>query len=231
MQTIDIVLIIIGLFMIGVSFIISEKFSGVNEEVTFTNQLPDELLKKQAEGMYDQMRKEMNEITDQAYENADGMLSKLSNEKIMAVTDYSNQILEKIENNHQEVVFLYDMLNDKEEEIKELLKQTSQVSAPVKPVNKKKADAQNDTKHQGKELVNKMDGHIVKMKEEQKIKKQLKDAASIDCEKQNENATKNQQIIEYYQQGLSVLEISRELHVGQGEVQLVINLFEGGSHE
>jgi len=37
------------------------------------------------------------------------------------VEEFSRQLLEKIENNHQEVVFMYNMLNEKEKEIKNIV--------------------------------------------------------------------------------------------------------------
>ncbi|MBR6004119.1 MAG: hypothetical protein IK068_05290, partial [Lachnospiraceae bacterium] len=45
-------------------------------------------------------------------------LERLSNEKIMAVDEYSETVLKKINDNHNEAVFLYDMLNDKDEKLK-----------------------------------------------------------------------------------------------------------------
>ncbi len=40
-------------------------------------------------------------------------MNRLCNDKIMAVDEFSQQILEKIDANHQEVVFMYNMLSEK----------------------------------------------------------------------------------------------------------------------
>ena len=48
-------------------------------------------------------------------------MNRLCNDKIMAVDEFSQQILEKIDANHQEVVFMYNLLGEKENELKELM--------------------------------------------------------------------------------------------------------------
>ena len=45
-------------------------------------------------------------------------LERVTNEKIMAVNEYSDTVLEEINKNHKEVLFLYDMLNDKHDNLK-----------------------------------------------------------------------------------------------------------------
>ena len=54
-------------------------------------------------------------------DNAEEKLNKLSNKKIMEFEEFANQTLEKIEINHKEVMFLYDMLNSKEESVKKII--------------------------------------------------------------------------------------------------------------
>ena len=58
---------------------------------------------------------------EEAIDSTDNKLGQILNEKIMGLSEYSQQILEKMEKNHSETVFLYDMLNEKEKEIKDLV--------------------------------------------------------------------------------------------------------------
>lgn len=53
-------------------------------------------------------------------------LSQISNDKIIAIDEYASQVLEKIENNNQAVVFLYDMLQKKEDEMKSTMNKMEQ---------------------------------------------------------------------------------------------------------
>lgn len=54
-------------------------------------------------------------------DNLEDKMSQMSNEKIMGLSEYSEQVLDKIQKNHEEVVFLYDMMNGKQEELKSLV--------------------------------------------------------------------------------------------------------------
>ena len=58
-----------------------------------------------------------NDSVEYAVDKAERSLEKVSNEKIMAVNEYAGTILEEINKNHQEVMFLYDMLRDKQEDL------------------------------------------------------------------------------------------------------------------
>lgn len=61
-----------------------------------------------------------------AVADAQEKLSKISNDKIIAVDEYASQVLERIENNNQAVVFLYDMLQKKEDEMKSTMNKMEQ---------------------------------------------------------------------------------------------------------
>lgn len=54
-------------------------------------------------------------------DNLEEKMSQLSNEKIIGISEYSDQVLDKIQKNHEEVVFLYEMMNEKQEEVKKLV--------------------------------------------------------------------------------------------------------------
>ena len=51
---------------------------------------------------------------------------------MMAVNEYSDTVLEEINKNHKEVVFLYDMLNDKHENIKSTVSKVEKTVSEVK---------------------------------------------------------------------------------------------------
>ena len=51
-------------------------------------------------------------------------------------------------------------------------------------------------------------------------------AAPIEAEgRDNQSLSRNEEIISLYRQGRSVMEISKLLGMGQGEVRLIINLY------
>ena len=63
-------------------------------------------------------------------------LDKLTNEKIMEMNDYSETILGEINRNHNEVMFLYDMLNEKKKEINNTVRDLNVVKKEIKEETK-----------------------------------------------------------------------------------------------
>lgn len=63
----------------------------------------------------------VGESIEYAVEKTERSLERLTNEKIMAVNEYSDTVLAEIRKNHEEVMFLYDMLNDKHTGLKNMM--------------------------------------------------------------------------------------------------------------
>ena len=55
-------------------------------------------------------------------EKTEAALDKISNTKILEMNEYAESVLGEINRNHNETVFLYDMLNEKAKEIKTTVK-------------------------------------------------------------------------------------------------------------
>ena len=77
-----------------------------------------------------EIRERLNALLSQecgtAIDDVKEKLSEISNDKIMAVDEYAGQVLARIENNNQSVVFLYDMLQKKEDEMKSTMNKMEQ---------------------------------------------------------------------------------------------------------
>ncbi len=137
MTPIEIFLVIIGLIIVILSFFIFEKFDERKNGLDIKDdKLYQEQIKKITEESIKSIRSKMNEVfsemVDDSIEKTDKELSTISNEKIMSTNDFSNQILEKIDLNHKEVLFLYSMLTDKEKEIKDTLQEIDKAKNKVK---------------------------------------------------------------------------------------------------
>ena len=65
-------------------------------------------------------------------EKTERVMEKTSNEKIMAINEFSNTVLEQIGKNHKEAVFLYDMLNDKHDKLKNTVSEAMTVEGKLK---------------------------------------------------------------------------------------------------
>lgn len=112
-----IVLIVIGLVFIFVSFAISEKLSEEKAESDSVVKIPKELTTEQKEKIDKLIRDYMDQQIDGRLTDIETRLSEIVNQKTLALGDYAVSVNEEIDRNHKEVVFLYDMLSDKQKEI------------------------------------------------------------------------------------------------------------------
>ncbi len=122
MSILEILLLAAGALLITASFFIK-----TNDDVyTDISGLVKDEVKKSIEEESENMRKHVEDVVDEAVtyaeEKTERTLERISNEKIMAVNEYSDTVLEEINKNHKEVMFLYDMLNDKQTNLNETVK-------------------------------------------------------------------------------------------------------------
>lgn len=113
----DVCLITAGVIVIVVSFILSDK-ADHKKPAEGSGNVVDIWTSKDEQSVKEHIDQVLTEKTENTVLDVEDQLSKISNEKIMAVSEYSDQVLEKISQNHKEVVFLYDMLNQKDREMK-----------------------------------------------------------------------------------------------------------------
>lgn len=198
----------------------------------------------------------LEEKADDLLEDTKNKLASASNETIISVDEFSRQTLERINHNHEEVVFMYNMLQNKEEELK---KNIEEFKKTFDELEKKKEEVKNEVmssalptasgiemarKRSGAKAADKVSGEAgenvtVKKASKPVTKKSTRETApavipaailemqkekSIDAGEGNED-NKTAKILELYQQKKSVLEISKALGLGQGEVKLVIDLY------
>lgn len=205
-----------GVVLIVGSFILSdkrEKQSDSKEETgsMIKRSIMDDIEeRKRLESIVEQF---LTAKKEEAVTDTDNELSRICNEKIMAVDEFSEQILEKIEENHKEVVFLYNMLNEKETELKALMQK--RIIIKEESIKKETVPKENIKKERVKNRANQQAATV---KEKVKKLEQRKEEITVE--------NNNPKILELYQQGKTVTEIAKILNQGQGEVKLVIDLYQ-----
>ena len=95
----EVILIIIGIFSICLSFFIKSRNTQETESEIDTVNTRKQFVEQITEVL--EMKKE------QVISETEEYLNRKSNEKIMEFEEYSSQVIEKIERNHEEVVFMY----------------------------------------------------------------------------------------------------------------------------
>ena len=294
MDIIVIICLIIGVGCIGASFFIKEKADIDNHEKEKIAEeirgraLSEDSVKKVMTRVEKGFSEKLSAISEDKLGGFADKMSEIANDKMLAINDMSGQLMEKIEQNHKEVIFLYDMLNEKSDYLKdfsakidglrhELEREEDRIKAlnndlddkmikvkevrqtviakPVAPVEVKQEKSRRVPTgiEQAKAAIKPAEvpaqaKKLVKMKKEvEDIPSDINDIFDTDerdifkdaevpeiteeideidlSPELTEELSTNDKILKMHSEGKSVMEISKELGMGQGEVQLILGLY------
>ena len=133
MSITGIILIIAGVIVLALGYLLPTKRNDMEEEFHLISE--DEVRKmvdREVEGAKEHIFDIIDESVTYAIEKTERSMERVTNEKIMAVNEYSDTVLEEINKNHKEVLFLYDMLNDKHDNLKETISDAAGTAEEVK---------------------------------------------------------------------------------------------------
>lgn len=127
MTGLEIIMLIIGIICFVGSFILTNDDT---EPVTKrkSNYKP-ELTKEQVDLLKEQVDEIVTNQMSMLEESTEAALDKISNTKIMEMNEYVETVFNEINKNHNETVFMYDMLNEKSKEIKNVVKEINTVKS------------------------------------------------------------------------------------------------------
>lgn len=114
MTAFEIVLLLCGAACVIVSYVLGNG----KDTAVISADVSADITEQQKEKIKKQVSDTVEEELELLIEKTEVSLDRISNTKIMEMNDYSEAILKQIEKNHNEVVFLYDMLNEKAKELK-----------------------------------------------------------------------------------------------------------------
>lgn len=238
MTAIEIILLIIGMLFILASFWVTEKLSP--DELEHISELSKEEMSVMLEHELDKSKQRVVDIVeetiDASKDRTERSLEKQTNEKIMAINEYSDTVIEKMNKTHNEIMFLYSMLNDKHTEL------TSFTSGLTQQLQ--------DLKSQEEEMTNYYLSQIKQSKpqsaavsapaavpEVTAAVSEVSSAAadSAETEPQTEEAGESaeteeevnvrDEILRLYEEGKDSVAIAKKLGMGVGEVRLILGLY------
>lgn len=228
MTGLQISLLVIGIVFLVGSFFVSEKLS--SSDVQEIQKLGEKEIKillekemKAAESKLDEMTKDK---IDEKIESFAVETDKELNNKIMSISEYSDTVLDSMNKSHNEIMFMYEMLNEKQQKVTDLTKELGLMQSAVTQM-----EASIDDKI---EQVEAMSQKAVEPEMPENIGVSEDDSSLQDeFEAYNENehageGNRNDEIIKLYNEGLSEIEIAKQMGKGLGEVKLVLGLFNGG---
>lgn len=224
MNAAEIILLILGFLSISISFFVGKKEKKSDSPETAEYQSRDIWTEKEETMVREQIEAILSEERENVIAETTDQLNRKSNEKIMEFDEFSAQLLEKINHNHEEVVFMYNMLSEKEKEFKEtaVKKEPAEKPSVIEAVDQ---ENKNVSKEPEKKSVKAADKRVKTQTDAEE--KPKTDKPETEKDEKSDDGGVNEKIIEMYKQGKSVLDISRELDIGQGEVKLMISLYGG----
>lgn len=219
MDVLIIILLLIGIGCIVASLLLKAEASEVNSQqassvvITDKYELTEDEEAIVKEKVQAAVGKYTNTYINDFIETTNQSLSTLSNEKILALGDYAVTVCDEIEKNHKEVIFLYDRLQEKESELKELLLQAERTLIQIE---------------QQEQML--PDDYVEQEIEELRQEETKTEETSINSVLENEtdeSDNANEIILQMYKNGMKIMDIAKELGLGIGEVKLVVDLYKG----
>lgn len=222
MGILEIVLLIAGIIIFTGSFFLpfgGKENTGIDKEAA--KEEIHGLVEEEMNTVRSKMQDKMEETSEDAVEKAERSLERLTNEKIMAVNEYSDTVLQEIHKNHEEVMFLYDMLNSKHANIKDTVsKMDKAVKQAENKVTENKVTEDKTTETETAEAKTADTSQT-----EPLIQPENSPEIGFMGETVQEGQNNNEKILEMHRQGKSTVAIAKELGLGVGEVKLVIDLY------
>lgn len=256
METMEIILLIVGAALVIAGFIIPDKGASLTKkDIEYGKKQIDDMVNAELEKVKFRIEDTVDETISYAVEKTERSLERVTNEQMLNLGEYSEGILAQISKNHEEVMFLYDMLNDKHDILKNTV---SEVESTVRKVETTAQDVRisvEEAKKQAEEVAEAAQEAFSgltppKLSEEETESVTLKAPSEKTKKKPAKAAPKrekispeaaaateelatgitgrnnNDRILEMHRLGKSNMAIARELGLGIGEVNLVIGLYE-----
>ena len=230
MTGIEIALLLIGCVLMIGSFFVSEKLSGA--EINRIAELSDHELKriisKGVENAESRIDVAVDEKVEEVAEKVEIALERESNMKIMAIDEYSGTVMESMKKTHDEIMFLYSMLNDKHTEMTSLTGDLQRLAANIRNMQERVASQAEPYKVSKSVETTTGETYLEKAvaaKESREENQLLEKEESMEFSGNAVNH--NDMILALHKEGLSKVEIAKKLSLGVGEVSLVIGLYKG----
>lgn len=256
MNTLQICLFIFGLIVFVGSFFITEKLSSSDTEMIsrLSEKEVKSLVEKELSKASEQMDRLLSEKSEEAVEKIELSTDKDTNEKLMSIGEYSDTILKAMNDSHDEIMFIYQILNEKQETITDMVSEIGKQESTLrnmkasvedklkeleaKEISVKEAqikDSENQELHFKEDVLSLKEAFIQKMDQAEETKKEKSAIETLQVSKNEKNTTTGldsskeemkKKIVSMHQEGFSEVEIAKKCGVGIGEIKLILGLFD-----
>ena len=208
-------LLAIGAILVIASFFLTEKLS--QKDLNKMSELSEREIRTILER---EMKKAEGEIQDTIDEAVDGSIMKVersldkeTNEKIMAIHEYSDTVMQDMNKTHDEILFLYSMMNDRHDELNQKAGELNDLLKEAGAVKEQGLLAE--------------EPQPVTVPEEPvltPLEEITEEVLLPPSEEKNPEPVEKDALDELMEKGLSEVEIAKQLKRGVGEVRLMMEL-------
>lgn len=222
----EIVLIVIGIVALAASFFVTEKLSQKDlEHITRMSEADlKAVAEQQVKNVKRQVETSLEEIVEDSLAVTKRGLERETNNKIMAVSEYSDTVMDAMNKTHNEIIFLYSMLNDKQTETAGMVGDLQKIVKLLRDMDMENVIKKVETAvATGSKAVNPNEMESNSAVETVSVEP---DEVVDALEEGAENLlTDNEQILLLYKEGKDEVEIAKTLNCGLGVVRLVLGLY------
>ena len=236
MTAIEVTLLLIGVVFIIGSFFIMEKLSPT--ELSRVAELSEDELRIVMDRELEIASAKISDMADQAVDlsvsQIQRKLEKDTNEKIKAISEYSNSAMQQLQKFNNEVTFLYSMLGDKHKELNDTMAQLQELIAESQTMQAQTAmiwqqyqERQNVPEPETEYVEPEKDMEEPERSKQTNNNEMQQDMESVEATDEENSGNIREEILERYHSGEDLKNIARDLGLGYGEVKLIVELYKG----
>lgn len=231
------ILLLIGVvFMIG-SFFVTEKLSPseLNQIAELSEEELKRIIDRGLKNAETRIEDAIDEQVDQSSEKVDRSLEKVTNDKIMAISEYSDTVIESMNKTHNEIMFLYSMLNDKHTELTGMAADLQRLAADVRSLEEKapltapQAASERAAAVSAASAVTPVSVETADTTERETAAAPAEQKEEMPETEETKQKGLHAEILKLKKLGMTEVQIAKKLGIGIGEVRLVNGLYRGES--
>ena len=231
------ILLLIGVvFMIG-SFFVTEKLSPseLNQIAELSEEELKRIIDRGLKNAETRIEDAIDEQVDQSSEKVDRSLEKVTNDKIMAISEYSDTVIESMNKTHNEIMFLYSMLNDKHTELTGMAADLQLLAADVRSLEEKapltapQAAPERAATVSAASAVTPVPVETADTTERETAAAPAEQKEEMPETEETKQEGLHAEILKLKKLGMTEVQIAKKLGIGIGEVRLVNGLYRGES--
>lgn len=231
------ILLLIGVvFMIG-SFFVTEKLSPseLNQIAELSEEELKRIIDRGLKNAETRIEDAIDEQVDQSSEKVDRSLEKVTNDKIMAISEYSDTVIESMNKTNNEIMFLYSMLNDKHTELTGMAADLQRLAADVRSLEEKapltapQAASERAAAVSAASAVTPVSVETADTTERETAAAPAEQKEEMPETEETKQEGLHAEILKLKKLGMTEVQIAKKLGIGIGEVRLVNGLYRGES--